>query len=292
MSNTQSIPRSQVATKKHKKQAPLKASTVIIWALILLGALLTLFPVLFMFGTSLKASEQAFVTTWEISDYTHIENYINAFERRPFFRYFANSMIVALATTFISLAFCSMAGYSFAKFKFPGRNVLFVLVLTTLMIPLEVIVIPLYLVVRTFGWIDSYWGLILPVAVNPVGVFLMRQFFVQIPDDYFESARIDGGNEIQIFLKIALPLCGPALTALAIFSFVTNWNSYLWPLIVTNSDALRTLPLGVALFENEAVSRYNEIMAISLAGAIPLVLLFLVLQRHFIEGVVITGLKE
>ncbi len=169
---------------------------------------------------------------------------------------------------------------------------MFVLVLSTLMIPFEVIAVPLYLQIHLWGWINTYHGLILPTALTAIGIFIMRQYMLGIPFDFIESARIDGASELQILIRVIWPLSVPALSAVAIFSFVYTWNSYLWPLLVVNQDQLRTLPLGMALFANELTASFNRIMAVAVFGALPLVVLFLALQRNFVRGIVLTGLRE
>lgn len=192
----------------------------------------------------------------------------------------------------ISVVLCSAAGYSFAHFRYRGRDVMFVVVLSTLMIPFEVIAVPLYLQIFSWGWLNTYHGLILPTALSAIGIFIMRQYLTNIPSDFVESARIDGAGEVQILIRIIWPLSTPALSAVAIFSFVYTWNSYLWPLLAVNQDSLRTLPLGMSLFANELTASYNRIMAVAVFGALPLVGLFLVLQRNFVRGIVLTGLRE
>jgi ABC-type glycerol-3-phosphate transport system permease component len=170
--------------------------------------------------------------------------------------------------------------------------VLFLVVLSTLMIPLEAIVIPLYLEIQALGWVNSYLGLVVPTALAPIGIFILRQAMLGVPQDYLDAGRVDGAGGVFILTRILLPLIRPALVSVAIFTFTLSWNSYLWPLIAVNDDELRTMPLGMALFENQLIARYNEIMAVAVIGALPLVFLFVVLQRQFVEGVTATGVRE
>jgi multiple sugar transport system permease protein len=253
----------------------------------------TLLPIVWMVGTSLKPLDQVFARPVEwFPRSLHLENYANAWQARPFGRYLLNSIVAAGASTLVTIVLGSAAAYSFARLRYRGRNLLFLVVLSTLMIPLEAIVIPLYLEIRAFGWVNSYLGLIVPTALAPIGVFILRQAMLGVPQDYVDAGRVDGAGELYILGRIMLPLIKPALVSVAIFTFTLTWNSYLWPLIAVNDDELRTLPLGMALFENQMIARYNEIMAVAVVGALPLVLLFVVLQRHFVEGVTATGVRE
>lgn len=268
-------------------------SGTLVHGTLLFVTVLTLIPVLWMVSTSLKTPDQIFTIPIEwLPDAWVWDNYRSALTARPFGLYLANSLLQSLVSMAISVLLCSAAGYSFAHFRYWGRDVMFVLVLSTLMIPFEVIAIPLYLQVFAWGWLDTYHGLILPTALSAIGIFIMRQYLMGIPSDFIESARMDGAGEVQILLRIIWPLSIPALSAVAIFSFVYSWNSYLWPLLVVSQDALRTLPLGMSLFANELTVSYNRIMAVAVFGALPLVLLFLALQRSFVRGIVLTGLRE
>jgi multiple sugar transport system permease protein len=264
-----------------------------IYSLLAFAVMLTLMPVLWMVSTSFKTPDQVFTypVQWLPREF-HWQNYVDAFQTRPFGLYLLNSTIQSGVSMIIAVLLCAAAGYSFAHFSYPGRDVLFVIVLSTLMIPFEVIAVPLYLQVQRWGWVNTYVGLILPTALSAIGIFIMRQFMLNIPKDFIESARMDGANELQIFLRIILPLSRPALSAVAIFNFVYVWNSYLWPLLVVNVDRLRTMPIGMALFESELTVSYSQIMAVAVFGALPLVLLFIVLQRNFIRGIALTGLRE
>ncbi|MBA2520841.1 MAG: carbohydrate ABC transporter permease, partial [Chloroflexia bacterium] len=217
--------------------------------------------------------------------------YTTALREYAIGRYFLNSLVVGVAVTALNLLTCSLAGYSFAKFTYRGRDLLFGVVLATMMIPLASMIIPLYLVVRDLGWIDSYWGLIIPAGTSAFGIFLMRQHMLAIPNDLLEAARLDGGSEPRIFLEIVLPLSRTALASLAIFIFMWNWDSFLWPLLVVTQDELRTLPLGVALFESSYGTNYPQLMAIAFLAMIPVLIVFLLLQRHFIQALTMSGIK-
>lgn len=267
--------------------------SVAIYGLLALGTILTLIPVVWMVSTSLKTPDRVFTYPIEwVPNGFHWENYVSALTARPFGLYLVNSVLQSTVSMVISVTLCSAAGYSFAHFHYPGRTLMFVLVLSTLMIPFEVIAVPLYLQIYLWGWLNTYPGLILPTALSAIGIFIMRQYMLSIPTDLIESARIDGAGELQIFQRVVWPLSTPGLSAVAIFTFVFVWNSYLWPLLVVNQDILRTLPLGMGLFANELTVSYNRIMAVAVYGALPLVLLFLILQRNFVRGIALTGLRE
>lgn len=264
-----------------------------VYLILIVAVAATLLPIVWMVSTSFKPLDEVFTRPVEwLPRSLHPENYANAWAARPFGRYLFNSVLAAGVSTFVTLVLGSAAAYSFARFRYPGRNALFLLVLSTLMIPLEAIVIPLYLEIRTLDWVDSYLGLIVPTALAPIGIFILRQAMLGVPQDYLDAGRVDGAGEVFILTRIVLPMIRPALVSVAVFTFTLTWNSYLWPLIAVNSDELRTLPLGMALFENQMIARYNEIMAVAVTGALPLVLLFVVLQRHFVEGVTGTGIRE
>jgi multiple sugar transport system permease protein len=199
-------------------------------------------------------------------------------------RYFANSVLVTTSVVILNVLFCSLTGYSLAKFRYPGRNLIFTSIMATIMVPFNVIVIPLYLIVRQLGWIHTYQALIVPFAMSAFGIFLMRQFIASIPDDYIAAARVDGASEPRIFLQIILPLARPAMTTLAILTFVQNWDEFLWPLVVVSGDDHRTLPIGLAKFLGQYENQWHLLMAGAVVAALPVVLLFLVLQRRFLES--------
>jgi ABC-type glycerol-3-phosphate transport system permease component len=218
-------------------------------------------------------------------------NYTEPLERYNFGRYIANSVFVGALVTLSSLIFCTMAGYSLSKFSYFGRDAFFMVVLITLMIPLEVTFIPMLIIVRKLQMINSYWGLIIPVMITPFGVFLMRQFIMTIPNDYAEAARIDGLNECQIFGRIILPMCKPALGALGILTFMSNWNSLIWPLIVARNRDLWTIPVGLISFQSEYFKPLNFIFAMAVVSVLPTIFLFALVRRRLLEGIGMAGLK-
>jgi len=262
--------------------------------LVLLAALAFGFiiPILWMTVMSFQAGEKMFQlrTEW-IPSVWHFENYPNAWSRAPFAQYFLNSGIVSLAVMVGNVVCCTLAGYGLAKFRFPGSGLVLLLILSTLMLPLEVTLVPTFLVIHKFGWINSYQGIVSPLLIDAFGVFLMRQSMLSIPKDYIEAARIDGAGEIRILLQIIVPQCWPALSVLAIFSFRDSWDQYLWPLTVVSIDSLRTFPLGLVQFGEDYGNPPTEQMVIAVLATVPTFLLFAVLQRWVNRGFGLSGLK-
>lgn len=260
------------------------------WVLLAIGAIVMVTPLVYMVATSLKPASEVYDATIFPQEPT-FENYLVLFEGSPFVRWFANSLITSLLVTMSVLFFDSLIGYTLAKFKFRGRGVVFVAILTTLMIPTEMLVMPWYVMAKNLGWLNTYWGIMFPGLMTGFGVFLMRQFFAGVPDDYIHAARMDGLGEFAIFWTVALPLVTPALSALAIFTFLGNWTAFLWPLIVTTDRARYTLPVGLASFSGENLTQWELVMAGATVATVPTLLVFLVFQRYIIRGVVLAGLK-
>jgi multiple sugar transport system permease protein len=265
----------------------------LLYVIVTLGLLVFCIPVYYMASTSFKAESEVFAMPihW-IPHQFRPSNYPEAFAAAPFARYFYNSVVVAVAVVLATLFFSALAGYGFAKFSFPGQRIAFLFVLSTMMIPFQVLLIPLYVVVYNLGWTNSYAGLIIPGAISAFGVFLMRQFCLTLPDELLDAARIDGSGELGIFLQIVLPLLKPPLASLAIITFMGSWNNFLWPLIVVTKGDLFTLPVGMTVFTQPMRAPYwTYIMAVSTVATFPMVLVFVTLQRYFIQGVVLSGMK-
>ncbi|SFC93124.1 multiple sugar transport system permease protein [Bosea sp. CRIB-10] len=263
---------------------------VIAWLLLLAGGLLMLTPLLFMFSTSLKDSADIYDLRL-IPAAPTLDNYKTVLSDGRFLRWFWNSLAIATIVTLSNVFFDSLVGYTLAKFQFRGRYLVFLAILSTLMIPTEMLVIPWYVMAKNFGWLDSYWGIMFPGMMTAFGTFLMKQFFETVPNDFLEAARVDGLNEFAIFWRIALPLVTPALSALAIFTFLSNWTAFIWPLIVTTSKELYTLPVGLASFAVESQIQWELIMTGAALATIPTLAVFLLLQRYIVRGVVLAGLK-
>jgi multiple sugar transport system permease protein len=220
-------------------------------------------------------------------------NYSRLLDVMPLFRLYGNSIFVAVATTLGVLFTSSLAGFAFAKYEFPGKNVLFLAILATMMVPFFVTLIPVFFIVRQLGWINTYQGLIVPGIISAYGIFLMRQFISTLPDELLDAARIDGASEPRIFLSILMPLIGPALATLGAFTFIGSWNNFLWPLLIASDRKLHTLPLGLNALRTFAAEARNLdlLMAGTTLSVLPSLILFIFLQRYFIKGIALTGVK-
>jgi multiple sugar transport system permease protein len=263
-----------------------------VYALLLLAAAWALIPIIWMVLSSFKTMEDMFRVPMEwLPNPWYFEAYPEAWAQRDFARYFFNSAFISVSITLGNILFCSMAGYALAKFRFAGRQFFFILILSTLMLPLEVTMVPLFLIIKEFNWQNTYFGIIVPFLADAFGVFLMRQYILGIPDELIEAARIDGMHEIGIFFKIIMPLSKPAVIALAIFTFREAWDMYIWPLVIITKEQLRPITVGVALFMSNYGTFWNQLLAVATIAMLPMVILFLILQRHFIRGIVLSGIK-
>ena len=220
-----------------------------------------------------------------------LQNFESLFQRRDLFRWTLNSVIVAGTVTLSQIFLCAMAGYAIAKKRFPGSKLFFWIYISSMMIPKQVTIVPLYIMVANFGFVDTYPGLILLSIAAPFGVFLMRQFMLSLPNEIIDAARIDGAGEFKTFWTIILPMSKPALAVLGIFTFVGEWNSFLWPLIVTQSSKMKTLQAGLALIQEEVPMEYAYLMAGATYAAIPMVIVFLTFQKYFLRGVTVGAIK-
>lgn len=271
------------------------------------GAVLFVAPFAYMVSSSFQPLSEIFSypPKWIPSDPT-LQNYRDFFgSGHQIGRWIVNSAFTTSAITIAQLFFSSLVAYTFAKRSFPGRDVLFFLMLATMMLPIQITIIPNYLILKGIplfggndfagvgghGWLDSYWGIIMPNLVNPFGIFLLRQYMKSIPDELLDAARIDGAGHFKLYWKVVLPLSRPALAALAIFTFQFWWSAFFWPLIVVSSPQLYTLPLGLALFQEQNRTVWNLIMAGSVLAAIPLIVIFLIFQRQFVRGISLQGMK-
>ncbi|MGL4437943.1 MAG: carbohydrate ABC transporter permease [Bosea sp. (in: a-proteobacteria)] len=263
-------------------------------ALLLLGAAFMLFPFVVMVSTSLKPAGEIFSPTFSLLPQTWaaVENYTTAFTRIPLGRFIFNGVFVGFLIFFFQALIAVPCAYALAKLRFRGRETIFAFVLLGLLIPPQAPAIPLYIGMWQLGLIDTYAALIIPSSISVFGIFLMRQFFRQVPDDLIHAARIDGLNEFAIVWRIMVPSAMPALVAFAVLSLVWNWNEYFWPLIAIQSTHLMTPPLGIAFFDNaEAGTNYGPLMAAAVAVTAPLIIAFLVAQRRFLEGFAVSGVK-
>ncbi len=253
-------------------------------------------PFIWMVTTSLKPSGSEFSYPPELLPKTlDFTNYVNLFTLVPFGRYFLNTLVVTVFTVAGQLIVCSMAAYGFARLHFFGRDTIFILYLATMMIPFQITLIPLFLIVFGLGWINTYQGLIVPAISSVFGIFLLRQAFQGIPQDYHDAARIDGASEWVIFTRIFLPLTGPALTTLAVFAFMGTWTDLLWPLLIARNQEMRTLELGLAYF-NASTTAFRQtnwplVMAAAVVVMLPVLIVYIFAQRYFVAGIALSGVK-
>lgn len=271
--------------------SPLKsAGSVLLHIAVVASAIAFLFPFFWMVSNAIRSNGEVLATPPRLlPSEVQWGNFLEAWVNLPFGRFFINSTFVAGTITLITLVVSSLAGYAFARMRFPGRNSLFLVYLSTLMVPQSVLVIPLFLLMSRLGWVDTYQGLILPVAFSSFGTFLMRQFFLTIPVELEEAARIDGASQIRILLSIFTPLATPALGLLALFTFTAQWNSFLWPLIVVNGTDHATIPLGLTLFQGQHGTQWNYLMAGAAISMLPGLTLTLLLQRYVFRGIAISS---
>jgi multiple sugar transport system permease protein len=260
-------------------------------AVLLAGTFVMLLPFVWMVSTSLKLEGAvfAFPPEW-IPNPIRWGNYPETWTSAPFNWYLFNTAFVAVTVTTLEVLTSSLAAYSFARLRFPGRDRIFLLYLGTLMIPGQVTIIPNFVLMKYLGWTDTYWALIIPPAFTAFGTFLLRQFFMTIPVELEEAAKIDGASYPRIYATIILPLSGPALSTLAVFAFMTQWNNFLWPLIVTNSNHMRTFTVGLRFFVDEYNTKYHYLMAGSVMSIIPIIVVFVFFQRYFVRSIKLTGM--
>jgi ABC-type glycerol-3-phosphate transport system permease component len=265
----------------------------IVAALVAAGALSVFFPFFWMVVTSLKTVPEIQRVPLQIAPdhWTNLANYREVFQRQPFGRFLLNSALVASVSAVSSLVVSSLAGYGFAKFRFPGREVFFFAIVGILMVPFQSVVVPLYLWVNTFNLLDTYLGILAPDLVSVFGVFLMRQAIEVVPSDYIDAARIDGSSELGIFWRVILPSVTPALATLLIVKFMWTWNELFWPLVVINSPTMKVVTLGLVSFTNMYFIEYNLVTAAAVLSVLPILAIFLVCQRWVVRAVVMSGLK-
>jgi multiple sugar transport system permease protein len=260
-------------------------------ALLLPLSLLMLTPLLWMLMTSIQTPNEAQQFPPVLPSGIHWQNYTNALHAAPFGRFFLNTAIVTGASVLGNLVFCSLAGYAFARLRFFGNNVVFVLILATLMVPFQVVMIPTFIIMKDLGLIDSLGALILPNLVTPFGIFLMRQFFRTLPIDLEEAARIDGCSRLGVLFRIVLPLSGPALATLAVITFLNTWNDFLWPLVAIQSTSHMTLQLGLSTFQGAHATNWTLLMAGNVMATLPMLVVFVVAQKQFVNSIASAGVK-
>ncbi len=267
-------------------------ATTAIWLGLVIGALLMLFPIYWIAATAVRPRTEIFDAVISLVP-AHVtwENFIYLWRRQPLLAWMTNSLFIAIVGVFITVFANLLCGYTFAKFKFPGRNILFFAILGALMIPIQVILVPEFLITAWLGLLNTPWGVILPRAAEAFGIFMVRQFMVSIPDELLEAARLDGAGEFHIFTRIVLPLSRPIIAVLVIFTFMWRWNDFAWPLVVLTDHEQYTLPLGLNLLRGEVNPEWGQVMALALIGLAPMLIIFLLFQRYLVQGIASTGLK-
>ncbi|HEX3348724.1 MAG TPA: carbohydrate ABC transporter permease [Acetobacteraceae bacterium] len=263
-----------------------------LWLALAAGVIVMIFPIYWMFATAVRPRAEIFeavvgllpsVVTWR--------NFTDLLARYPVLGWVWNSLFIAVVGVIVTVFVNLLCGYTFAKFRFPGRNILFFAILGALMIPIQVILVPEFLIVAWLGLLNTHWGVILPRAAEAFGIFMVRQFMVSIPDELIEAARLDGASEFRIFLRVVLPLSKPIIAVLVIFTFMWRWNDFAWPLVVLTDQSMFTLPLGLNLVRGEVNPEWGQVMALALVSLLPMLVIFVAFQRYLIQGIASTGLK-
>jgi multiple sugar transport system permease protein len=298
--NTSSIDRIRKPHHRHGKRRGLTKQQrqflgdLLAWIILAIGGAAMMVPFLWMVFTSFKSTAEIYSFPPRFLPREWLwSNYVQAWTLLPFDRFFLNSAIVSICVVFGQLFTCSLAGYSFGRLRYPGRDRLFFLYLATMMIPFAVIMIPLYIEMRFFGWVDTLWPLIVPAIFTPWGTFLMRQFMLTLPRELEDAARIDGASFFRIYRTIILPLTKPALATLGIFTFLSSWNNFLWPLIIISSLNLKTIPLGLTTFQARMPLRtpWELVMAAATFAILPILIAFVLGQKYYVRGIVTSGIK-
>jgi len=269
-----------------------KSLTMLIYLLLAIGALVFLLPFFWMISASLKTPSEIYIfpPKW-LPEKPMVINYLEAWERAPFSRFMINTLVVAISVILGQLVTSILAGYAFARLRFPGREILFFIFLTTMMIPSQIRLVPLYLIIKNLHWLDTFYALIIPNWVNVFNIFLLRQFFNTIPKELEEAAQVDGAGYIFILWRIILPLSIPALATVIILTFLFHWNSFFWPLIVISSETKQLIQVGLQYFSSAYGTEINLQMAASVFTIIPVIILFVLAQREFIQGITTSGMK-
>jgi multiple sugar transport system permease protein len=269
-----------------------RTASVAINVALVIVALVTVIPALWMLSASFMAPGEASSTPLRVLPaHPTIANYLALVSRMHMLVYFVNSLIIATAVTLVSLFFNSMAGFAFAKYRFAGRSRLFKFLLSGMIIPAQVTMLPLFLMLKTMGLVNTYVGALIPGLASIFGIFLMRQFILAIPESLLEAARIDGASEFKVFRSVIIPLCRPVLVTLALFTFMGTWNDFMWPLIIMTDNSMYTLPVALANLRGEHLLDVELMMAGSVVTVLPVVILFLVFQRHYVRGIMVGGVK-
>lgn len=270
-----------------RARIPLIHASLIVWAAVMM------FPFVWMLATSIKPAPEIIQFPPRLLPHAPtFSNYLRAFHTAPFGRFFLNSVIVTALSTAVIVLTSSVAGYVFGKFRFPGDNVIFVVFLATAILPLETYMVPLYLTMREWRWINTYQGMLAPYLVMSFGVFIMRQYFrATLPDELLDAARMDGASEWRIFMRVAIPMAVSALSAVAIFAAIQTWTAFIWPLIIASRQEMYTIEVGLAFFQQRFTVDYGAMTAGATVSILPILAIFLVFRRHITEGIALTGFR-
>ena len=277
---------------KRRIKSRFTAGDIIIGFSMLVVLAIVLYPFLWLLLSSLKIEKDIIrypPRLWP--EVFTFEQYIRVWKKLPMFTMFKNTLLFSGAVTLSNCLLCSMGGYAFARLNFKGRNTLFILIIMTMMVPFQIVMIPLYILEHKIGILNTYWGLILPRLTWPFAIYLMRSFFISIPKNLEEAARIDGASEYRIFWRIMLPLCKPAFITVGIMTFMNNWNDLIYPLMLTNSAEMRTLSAGLAMFVGQRIIEYGATLSAAMISLIPLLIGYVFMQKYFVKGVTLTGIK-
>jgi alpha-1,4-digalacturonate transport system permease protein len=275
-----------------KSRRKMNTRDVVSWLLLVAFAAVLFFPIYWMFVTAVRPKDELFNGEFDLwPSQLMWSNFAEGWNRLPFGQFYINSFAIAIIAVILTVFINLLCGYTFAKYKFPGRNIIFLLLISTLMIPIQVIMVPEFLLITKLGWVNTYWGVIAPRAAEAFGIFMVRQFMLAIPDELIEAGRLDGAGEFAIFWKIVLPLSWPVIAVLTIFTFMWRWNDFVWPLVALQQQDAFTVPLGLNLLKGQYYTEWTSIMGMGLVSIIPMLIVFIFFQRYFIQGIANTGLK-
>jgi ABC-type glycerol-3-phosphate transport system permease component len=270
----------------------MSAGRWVVWAFLVCGGLLMFFPVYWVFVTAISPGGLAQTSGFSLWPHrVDLGIFAQAFAEQPIKTWMINSLVISVASVLISVFISLLAGYAFAKYRFRGRDALFGLMLLTIMVPIQVVVVPEFVIVSKLGLVNSNWSVILPSAAQAISIFMARQFLVAVPDELIEAARVDGTSELQIFLRVVLPMSGPLIAVLTILTFVWRWNDFVWPLVALQTPDKFTLSVGLNSLNGAFAHPWDQVMAVTLISMIPVIVVFLVFQKQFVQGISESGLK-
>lgn len=283
---------SAVRAERTPRQDRMSAGRWVVWALLLCGGLLMFFPVYWVFVTAISPGGLAQSSGFSLWPHRiDLSVFSRAFREQPIRVWMINSLVISAASVLISVFISLLAGYAFAKYRFRGRDALFGLMLLTIMVPIQVIVVPEFVIISKLGLVNSNWSVILPSAAQAISIFMARQFLVAVPNELIEAARVDGTSELQIFLRVVLPMSGPLIAVLTILTFVWRWNDFVWPLVALQTPDKFTVSVGLNSLNGAYAHPWDQVMAVTLISMIPVIVVFLVFQRQFVQGISESGLK-